>query len=214
MKSYQIHLIRHGAIDESLKGAYIGQSNPKLSDYGIKKLREAMCEYDYPKGSINLFSSPLRRCIQTCEILYPDKQPVRVDGFSECNFGDWEGKTAVELKDDPRFVSWLSSSDKTPPPNGESGADFTRRICKTFERFVDGLIKNGFTDSVVITHGGVIMTLLAVYGLPKAKPFDWTMDNGFGFSMRITPSLWMRDKVAEVYSVTPLPKTAKNDKKL
>ncbi|MGN0517935.1 MAG: histidine phosphatase family protein [Acutalibacteraceae bacterium] len=203
MKSYQIHLIRHGAIAENLKGAYIGQSNPPLSHQGIEKLKEIMQEYEYPQN-VTLFTSPLKRCVQTCEILYPDLTPARVDGFMECNFGDWEGKTAVELKDDPRFVSWLSSSDNNPPPNGESGADFTRRICKTFERFVNGLIKNGITDAAVISHGGVIMTLLAVYGLPQAKPFDWKMDNGFGFSLRITPSLWMRDRVAEVYSFTPL----------
>lgn len=205
MKSYQIHLIRHGAIAENLKGAYIGQSNPPLSLQGIEKLKEVMQEYEYPQNVI-LFTSPLKRCVQTCEILYPNLTAARVDGFMECNFGDWEGKTAAELKDDPRFVSWLSSSDKTPPPNGESGADFTRRICKTFERFVNGLIKNGITDAAVISHGGVIMTLLAVYGLPQAKPFDWKMDNGFGFSLRITPSLWMRDKVVEVYSFTPLTK--------
>ena len=207
MKSYQIHLIRHGAIAENLKGGYIGQSNPPLSPEGIEKLKEILKEYEYPQN-VTLFTSPLKRCVQTCEILYPDLTPARVDGFMECNFGDWEGKTAAELKDDPRFVAWLSSSDNTPPPNGESGADFTRRICKTFERFVNGLIKNGITDAAVISHGGVIMTLLAVYGLPQAKPFDWKMDNGFGFSLRITPSLWMRDKVAEVYSFTPLIKKA------
>ncbi len=207
MKSYQIHMIRHGSIDENLKGAYIGQSNPPLSAKGVENLQKAMKTCEYPNGNIKLFTSPLKRCMQTCSILYPNIEPVRVDGFMECNFGDWEGMTAAMLMNDSRFVNWLSNSDKTSPPNGESGADFTRRICKTFERFVDGLIKNGITESVLISHGGVIMTLLAIYGLPKAKPFDWTMDNGYGFSLRITPSLWMRDKVAEVYSITPLPKT-------
>lgn len=49
-----------------------------------------------------------------------------------------------------------------------------------FESIVEGLMKTGTTESVIVTHGGVIMTLLAVYGLPQAKPFEWTMDNGFG----------------------------------
>ena len=34
MKSYVIHLIRHGAIDETLSGKYIGTTNPPLSDKG------------------------------------------------------------------------------------------------------------------------------------------------------------------------------------
>ena len=47
------------------------------------------------------------------------------------------------------------------------------------------------------------MTLLAVYGLPQAKPFDWVMDSGFGYTLRITPMLWQRDKVAEVCAAIP-----------
>ena len=50
------------------------------------------------------------------------------------------------------------------------------------------------------------MTLLAVYGLPQAKPFEWTMDNGCGYSLRVTPMLWQRDKVCEVSGLVPEPK--------
>ena len=50
------------------------------------------------------------------------------------------------------------------------------------------------------------MTLLSVYGLPQAKPFDWAVEDGCGYSMRIIPSLWMRDKVGEVYCKLPLEK--------
>lgn len=28
-------------------------------------------------------------------------------------------------------------------------------------------------DAAVITHGGVIMGLLAMFGYPKRKPLDW-----------------------------------------
>ena len=72
-----------------------------------------------------------------------------------------------------------------------------------FESIVNGLLKTGTTDAAIITHGGVMNTLLAVYGLPQAKPFEWACDCGYGYSLRITPSLWMRDKVAEVYARIP-----------
>ena len=55
------------------------------------------------------------------------------------------------------------------------------------------------------------MTLLAVYGLPQAKPFDWACDNGYGFSLRVTPMLWQRDKVAEVYKLIPEKKEDDSD---
>ena len=64
-------------------------------------------------------------------------------------------------------------------------------------------MSSGKTEAAVITHAGVITTLMSVYGLPQAEAYKWKMDNGFGYSVRITPFLWMRDKVVEVYDYCP-----------
>ncbi len=203
MKSYIIHFIRHGAIDETLSGKYIGTTDVPLSDKGKMDLKKLDYEYRYP-GTQVVFTSPLKRCTETCRILYPEQNPLSIANLSECNFGEWEGKTAEELKNDPDFEKWLAGDNSVKPPRGESNADFTRRICRMFESIVEGLMKTGTTESVIVTHGGVIMTLLAVYGLPQAKPFEWTMDNGFGYSLRVTPMLWQRDKVCEVFQTIPM----------
>ena len=203
MKSYIIHFIRHGAIDETLSGKYIGTTDVPLSDKGKMDLKKLDYEYRYP-GTQVVFTSPLKRCTETCRILYPEQNPLSIANLSECNFGEWEGKTAEELKSDPDFEKWLAGDNSVKPPRGESNADFTRRICRMFESVVEGLMKTGTTESVIVTHGGVIMTLLAVYGLPQAKPFEWTMDNGFGYSLRVTPMLWQRDKGGEVFQTIPM----------
>lgn len=203
MKSYIIHFIRHGAIDETLSGKYIGTTDVPLSDKGKMDLKKLDYEYRYPGAQV-VFTSPLKRCTETCRILYPEQNPLSIANLSECNFGEWEGKTADELKSDPDFEKWLAGDNSVKPPRGESNADFTRRICLMFESIVEGLMKTGTTESVIVTHGGVIMTLLAVYGLPQAKPFEWTMDNGFGYSLRVTPMLWQRDKVCEVFQTIPM----------
>lgn len=203
MKSYIIHFIRHGAIDETLSGKYIGTTDVPLSDKGKADLKKLDYEYIYP-GTQVVFTSPLKRCVETCKILYPELNPLSITGLSECNFGEWEGKTAESLKNDLDFEKWLAGDNSVKPPRGESNADFTRRICLMFESIVEGLMKTGTTESVIVTHGGVIMTLLAVYGLPQAKPFEWTMDNGFGYSLRVTPMLWQRDKVCEVFQTIPM----------
>lgn len=205
MKSYIIHFIRHGAIDETLSGKYIGTTDVPLSDKGKMDLKKLDYEYRYPGPQV-VFTSPLKRCTETCRILYPEQNPLSIANLSECNFGEWEGKTAEELKNDPDFEKWLAGDNSVKPPRGESNADFTRRICRMFESIVEGLMKTGTTESVIVTHGGVIMTLLAVYGLPQAKPFEWTMDNGFGYSLRVTPMLWQRDKVCEVFQTIPMEK--------
>ena len=205
MKSYVIHLIRHGAIDETLSGKYIGTTDPPLSDKGKLALKKLAFTHAYPQPPV-VFSSPLRRCTQTCAVLFPERKPLVIADLCECNFGEWEGKTAEELKGSEDFQKWLAGDNSVKPPRGESNADFVRRVCKIFESIVEGLMKTGSTECAVVTHGGVIMTLLAVYGLPQAKPFEWAMENGCGYSVRVTPMLWQRGKVTEVFSRVPVAK--------
>ena len=205
MKSYVIHLIRHGAIDETLSGKYIGTTDPPLSDKGKLALKKLAFTHAYPQPPV-VFTSPLKRCTQTCAVLFPERKPLVIADLSECNFGEWEGKTAEELKGSEDFQKWLAGDNSVKPPRGESNADFVRRICKMFESIVEGLMKTGSTECAIVTHGGVIMTLLAVYGLPQAKPFEWAMENGCGYSVRVTPMLWQRGKVTEVFSRVPVAK--------
>ena len=117
MKSYIIHFIRHGAIDETLSGKYIGTTDVPLSDKGKMDLKKLDYEYRYP-GTQVVFTSPLKRCTETCRILYPEQNPLSIAKLSECNFGEWEGKTAEELKNDPDFEKWLAGDNSVKPPRG------------------------------------------------------------------------------------------------
>lgn len=202
MQSYVIHFIRHGDIEETLKGKYIGTTDVPLSEAGKRNLREYDSKYIYP-GTQVVFTSPLKRCTETAKILYPDQTPLVIDQLSECCFGEWENKSAEDLKGNPDFEKWLAGSTDVKPPRGESGADFTKRVCLMFKQIVEGMMKTNNTEAVIITHGGVIMTILSVFGLPQAKSYEWVMDNGFGYSVRINPMLWQRDMVAEVYQKIP-----------
>ena len=62
---------------------------------------------------------------------------------------------------------------------------------------------------MLVTHGGVIMGILSAYGLPRANFYDWMCESGCGYSMRITPGLWMRSHVAEVFETLPRGRKAK-----
>ncbi len=203
MQNYVIHFIRHGDISDTHQGKYIGTTDVPLSEEGINKLKEYDSKYIYP-GTQVVFTSPLKRCKQTAQIIYPQQTPLIIDQLSECCFGEWENKTADELKDNPDFEKWLAGETDVKPPRGESGAQFTQRVCLIFEQIVEGMMKTGNTEAVIITHGGVIMTILSVYGIPRAKPFEWVMDNGFGYSVRINPMMWQRDRVMEVYRKIPV----------
>lgn len=185
------------------EGRYAGSWDVSLSPEGQEKLKKMKNDYKYPMAK-EYYSSPLKRCIQTCKIIYPDAVPEIAEGLKECSFGDWEGKTTQELLQDAEYMNWVKTDRQSTPPGGESGSDFYKRVCAAFEKLVDSLMRRGITTASVFTHGGVLAMILSTYGIPKAGFYDWIVDNGCGYSVRITPSLWMRDKVFEVFEKVPL----------
>ena len=202
MKTYKVHLIRHGLTEANIKGLYIGATDVPLVAKGVQALEELKKEYNYPTAGV-LFSSPLKRCTQTAQILYPEIPKNIVDGLRECDFGNWENKSAKSLTNDPDFISWISSGEVSANCTAENMKDFTTRVGECFEKIIDTIIKYEKKDAIVVTHGGVIMTILSLFGIPKAKPFVWQSNNGCGYSVRVSPSLWMREKVFEVYDKIP-----------
>lgn len=199
MKTYQIHLIRHGITEGNLLGQYIGSTDLPLCEQGITQLKQMKETYKYP-GADAVLTSPMLRCTQTAEILYPESKPLVIEGLRECDFGELEGLTAEQLKNEKRFSEWISSGGKDAIFGGESGEHFAERICSSFEQVVGGLLKTGTTSAAIITHGGVISTLLSRYGLPQADPSAWYCEPGDGFSVRIHVNLWLNGQVMEVYS--------------
>ncbi len=205
MKTYRIHLIRHGMTNESQEGKYIGHTDVPLSEAGIAQLEVMKEEYIYPVADV-VFSSPLSRCTDTAKIIYPNSQIVTIDELIEYNFGEFEGRTAEELHEkEELFDSWLRGDKDVEPPFGESNADFAKRVCTAFAAIVEGIMKSGTEDTVIITHGGVIMTVMAAFALPEASMHEWLTPNGCGYTLRLTPTLWMSGQKLEAIEEIPAP---------
>ena len=201
MKTYKIHLIRHGITEANQDGRYIGRTDLPLSPEGLGALLALKEKYAYP-GGVRFFTSPLTRCRQTLEVLYPGCQAECVEGLAECDFGDWEGKSLRDLKNDERFLRWMEGADHAIP-GGEDSEQFRARVCGAFEDIVNGLIHSGDTEAVICTHGGVITMLMQIYGLPRLDPKDCLAAAGQGFTLRVTPSIWMSDPLAEALCMIP-----------
>ena len=204
MKSYKIHLIRNALTQENLNGCYLGHTDSPLCKQGIDQLEELIERYTFPLAQV-VFSSPLKRCTQTAQIIYPDKQVVTMNELIEYDFGEFEGKTAEELENHPVFPDWLAGKKGVDPPFGESNEVFARRICGGFEKIADGLLKSGVDSAAIVTHGGVIMQLLSRYALPEAPAHEWLTPSGCGYTLRITPSLWMSGRKLEAVCEIPEP---------
>ena len=202
MKSYVIHLLRNMPCEGNLEGRYIGRTESPLAESSITQLLDLKREYNYPAAEA-FYASPSTRCVDTLKLLYPRSDPEVILEMAECDFGDWENKTAEELKEEPEFTQWMASGGETAPPNGESGGEFVKRVCRGFEMLVQNLMAQGKTNAVLVTHAGVLSTILAAYGLPRADPYEWMCAPGCGYTVRITPSLWMRSGVMEVVDTLP-----------
>lgn len=203
MKSYVLHLIRHMPSEGNLQGRYIGRTESPVPMEEITKLIGYKKQYIYPGKVKGFYASPSTRCVDTLKILYPEAQPEVILEMAECDFGDWENHTAEELKGDPAFTGWLENSGQAAPPGGESGGVFAERVLRGFEMLVQNIVRGGKDESVLVTHAGVIMTILSVHGLPRASYHDWLCEPGCGYSIRIMPSLWMRSQMFEVFAQVP-----------
>ncbi len=199
MITYKIHLIRHGMTDGNLMGQYIGVTDLPLSPDGVNELVELKGLIDYPAVQ-QVYTSPLMRCRQSANILFPDRQQIVVENFKEYNFGAFEGKTAAELEDTKEYKDFIAGRISAPPGGEDNGAFVTRLCVGLREVLVDMMDKN-ITTSAALMHGGAIMMLLAATALPRKQPAEWTSDSGRGYTIRITPSLYQRTGAVEVIDV-------------
>ena len=202
MKSYKIHLIRHGITEANERGQYLGTTDLPLSAGGLADLLNKKNEAIYPPAKY-FYTSPLTRCKQTLEVLYPQNNAEAVAQLAECDFGRFEGKSAAELQYDEDFQKWVTGASSVIP-DGEDPAAFQARVMAAFESIVEDVMKKGDGDAVVCTHGGVIMLIMAAYAVPQADLSAWGAEPGCGFTLRVSPSLWMREPVAEAIDYVPL----------
>lgn len=176
----EIVFIRHGRTLANKEHRYLGKTDESLSPEGIEALRQEKAEKIYPEIDY-LFASPMKRCIETADILYPGKVPILVPQWKEMDFGLFEGKNYQELNGDKQYQAWIDSGGTLPFPQGESRPCFLQRCSQGMYESVDRY-RELFTGGVKIgcvVHGGTIMALLSTfYG---GEYFDYQVKNGRGY---------------------------------
>lgn len=201
MLTYKIHFIRHGLTEANFSGRYIGTTDLPLSPAGEESLKEIAKENCIPHCEA-VFSSPLTRCLQTANILFPGKTPIEIDEFAEYDFGEFENKTAFELEKMPEYADWTSGR-VSAPPGGEDNREFLERIVLGLNKTVRTMMDMNVREAAVVLHGGVIMTLFAATAIPRKQNVEWTCPAGNGFTVRVTPSLYGKSGIIEVIDTVP-----------
>ena len=171
-----------------------------LSDDGADRLDAIRVKGELPDTGM-LFTSPLKRCLETCDLLFPDNEPIVIPELREFDFGDFENKKAAELENDPQYIQWISG--RACPPNGEASDDFVKRIALGLNIMVRKMMEAEVFEATAVMHGGVMMTLFASCALPQRRAVEWSSPVGGGYTALITPSLYGRSGVIEIIDTVP-----------
>ncbi len=170
----KIIFIRHGKTTGNLEKRYIGRTDETLCSKGENEL----LNHKYPDCEV-VITSGMKRCIQTAEIVYPNKKIISLNQLNECDFGDFECKNYQDLSENPDYQNWLDSSGSMTFPNGENPDKFKQRCISAFEEIIKKHEKS--KNIAFVVHGGTIMSILEKYAVPKRKYYDYQVPNGSGF---------------------------------
>ena len=197
MKNYYLYLIRHGITEGNLDGKYIGQTDLALCPQGEKQIQQLVKAGVYPCVE-KVYTSTLKRCVETAQIIYPDIQLSKVDEIAEMDFGQFEGKTQKELENLQEYTAWLKGGPEACPPDGEKFGDFSLRCISGLDIIFRDMMKKEITRAAMVTHGGVITNLLAGFGLPKGHPADYMCGPGEGFEILLSTFLWQKGPAFDI----------------
>lgn len=119
----EVVFVRHGATAGTEDHRYSGAGTDEpLSSAGERALRDLACDRDV----FRVITSGMARTDQTARILFPNAEFMACPGLREMDFGDFEGRSAAELKEDARYRAWVDSWCEARCPHGEGKSDFTR----------------------------------------------------------------------------------------
>lgn len=167
----KIVFIRHGKTKGNLEKRYIGKTDEPLSKEGIKEIENN--SYPYCEAVI---SSGMKRCNETAEIIYPNKEYKIYEGLKECDFGLFENKNYDELKDNAYYKKWLESMGQIPFPEGEGHKEFCDRCSLAFEKAIND--NKNYNSIAFVIHGGSIMAIAERLYEKESSFYDWQIANG------------------------------------
>jgi broad specificity phosphatase PhoE len=142
----RLYLVRH--CEPSITGVMLGQCDPPLSEAGREHASQLLRDIDLEI----VYSSPLRRALETAQAIARTAPIEILDDLKEISYGDWDGLTWAQIEArDPdlarrKYENWTSIT----PPGGEPWTDFETRVRRAFEQIV-----RGTRPAAIVAHAAV-----------------------------------------------------------
>lgn len=183
----EVLLLRHGQTQGNLEKRYIGKTDEPLLLDDTESMRKISAlqkrlEQEGIAGSQKLFVSPMLRCRQTAELLFPGQEQVVIDKLREMDFGRFEAKNYMELSADPAYQAWIDSDGRLPFSEGEDRECFIKRTMEGFRQMTEQAWRENCGQIAAVVHGGSIMAILSC--LMQDDYFAYQVPNLAGYAFQ------------------------------
>ena len=150
-------LIRHGKTDWNAEVRFQGSTDIPLNDYGYQQALKTAARLKNWQGA-KIYSSPLKRAMQTAETISAGTPVIPLDGLTEIHFGDWEGARVSDIreKDENALAEWHLDGFFSIPENAEPWG----RIYKRVSQAVDICLGNEGERLIIVAHGGIVRAVM------------------------------------------------------
>lgn len=203
----ELIFIRHGKTQGNLEGRYVGRTDEPILPESRQDILSRKMKNEYPPADI-VFTSPMLRCVETAQIIYPGQELIEIPDFRECDFGEFEMKSFGELDGRADYQAWIDGGGKDPFPGGESMELVGKRTMRGFYRAMElasrgpedlmeelpGMndlmmpeLSPGADSAAFVIHGGTIMSILSA--ICGGDFYDYQIGNGECVTVTVEPPL-------------------------
>jgi len=160
-------LVRHGRTTANASGVLAGRTPGVLLDDVGRQQAVRTGERLAVVPVVSVVSSPLERCRETAGHILDRQEgspttPVE-EGISECDYGDWQGRTLKELSAEPLWATVQGQPSAVTFPGGESMAGMQARAVAAIRRH-DAAVEAEHGPGAVwvaVSHGDIVKSVLA-----------------------------------------------------
>ncbi len=159
--SLRLYLLRHGETTFSQSGGFCGALDVALTEAG-QAMAQAFADAYQNLSWQAIYCSPMNRTQATAEPIAKavGLVPQLRDGLKEINYGQWEGKTRLEVEAvlPKEYARWVVEPAWNPPTGGETSVQIAGRamavISEIEENYADGNV-------LVVSHKATLRIILS-----------------------------------------------------
>ena len=153
-----------------------GRIDIELDETGLKQA-ELLAEYLSHRKLEAVYSSPLKRAVQTAEAIasHHGLDVEIAPSLNDMDFGEWQGLSVQEVEGrfNELFAAWVSDPHRVRMPSGENLDD----VCQRALAVVNQLVDKHEGTVVLVSHRVVNKVLIcALLGLDNSHFWDVRLD--------------------------------------